>query len=211
MRIIDKIANKFFLFFFSLFPQNVRRSSISFFSILRYYLYSIWISSKYRFYNCRFQKPINLILNAQYFKIGEKTKFGKQVVLTAWYKKGSDSYHPSVVIGKNCSFGDYLHLTCINKIVIGDNILTGRWVTITDNSHGNTTKENLIIPPCERPLFSKGPVIIKDNVWIGDKVTILAGVTIGEGAVIAANSVVTKDVPPYSVMGGIPAKILKQN
>lgn len=58
--------------------------------------------------------------------------------------------------------------------------------------------------------MSKGPVIIGQNVWVGDKATILPGVTIGDGAVIGANSVVTKDVPPYSIVGGNPAKVLKQ-
>lgn len=60
-------------------------------------------------------------------------------------------------------------------------------------------------------MVSKGPVIIEDNVWIGDKATILANVTIGKGAVVAANSVVTKDVPAYSVVAGIPAKVIKTN
>ena len=63
--------------------------------------------------------------------------------------------------------------------------------------------------PLEREVYSKGPVIIEKNVWIGDKVTILPGVTVGQGAVIAANSVVSKDVPAFSVVGGIPAKLLK--
>lgn len=59
-------------------------------------------------------------------------------------------------------------------------------------------------------LFSKGDVTIGDNVWIGDKATVLPGVTIGDGAVIAANTVVTHDVPAYSVVGGNPARIIKQ-
>lgn len=75
-----------------------------------------------------------------------------------------------------------------------------------DNDHGNTNKESLMIPPIERKLVSKGPIVIGNHVWIGDKVTILSGVTIGEGAVIAANAVVTKDVPAYSVVVGNPAK-----
>lgn len=57
--------------------------------------------------------------------------------------------------------------------------------------------------------FSKGNIIIGDDVWIGYRSTILSGVTIGQGAVIAAGSVVTKDVPPYAVVGGVPAKIIK--
>jgi virginiamycin A acetyltransferase len=64
--------------------------------------------------------------------------------------------------------------------------------------------------PLEREVVSKGEVYIGNNVWIGDKVTILPGVHIGDGAVIGANAVVVKDVTPYSVVGGNPAKIIKK-
>jgi virginiamycin A acetyltransferase len=57
--------------------------------------------------------------------------------------------------------------------------------------------------------ISKGPVNIGNDVWIGTQSTILTGVTIGDGAIIAANSVVSKDVPPYAIVGGTPAKVLK--
>lgn len=56
---------------------------------------------------------------------------------------------------------------------------------------------------------SKGDIIIKDDVWIGTKSTILSGVTIGQGAVIAAGSIVVDDVPPYSIVGGVPAKVIR--
>ena len=87
--------------------------------------------------------------------------------------------------------------------------MTGRWVTITDNGHGKTDFDNLKIQPDKRKLYTKGPVVIGNNVWMGDKVTILPGVTIGNGSVIAANSVVTKDIPSFSVAAGNPAKIIK--
>lgn len=154
----------------------------------------------------------------QFISIGHGTIFDDHLFLTAW-----ENYHciidgekiiqhhtPSLTIGEGCCFGAFNHLTCINKIDIGNNLLTGKWITITDNSHGNTNEETLLIDPIKRPLFSKGPVIIGNNVWIGDKATILPGVIIGDGAVVAANSVVTKDVPAYCVVGGNPAKIIKQ-
>ena len=62
----------------------------------------------------------------------------------------------------------------------------------------------------DRILKSKGRITIQDNVWIGDNAVILSGVTIGEGAIVGANSVVTKDVPPFTVVGGVPARIIKQ-
>ena len=124
---------------------------------------------------------------------------------------GVSDCDPNLSIGNNCSFGAYNHITCANRVTIGDSLLTGKWVTITDNSHGETDKDTLGMRPQKRPITSKGPVVIGNNVWIGDKVTILPGVTIGDGAVIAANAVVTKDVQAYSVVGGNPVKVIKQN
>ena len=115
-----------------------------------------------------------------------------------------------MTIGEKCHFGAFNHITCTNKITIGEECLTGKWVTITDNSHGDTDIESLQVPPIKRPIVSKGPVIIGKNVWLGDKATILPNVTIGDGAVIAANSVVTKDVPAFSVVAGSPAKIVNR-
>lgn len=140
--------------------------------------------------------------------IAEKTNFGDFCYLTTWPEYVQEK--PTLEIGAHCNFGGFNHITCTNKIVIGNNVLTGRWVTISDNNHGNTSQEMLLKHPTERPIVSKGPVIIEDDVWIGDKATILAGVHIGKGAVIAANAVVTKDVPAYSVVAGNPARIIKQ-
>jgi len=143
--------------------------------------------------------------------IGDHTHIGNGCVITAWERTADGGIHtPEIRIGANCSIGEYNNITSTNRIEIGDNLLTGRWVTITDNSHGTTDAESLHTAPLVRPVVSKGPVIIGKNVWIGDKATILPGVTIGDGAVIAANSVVTKDVPAYGVVGGIPAKPLKK-
>lgn len=64
--------------------------------------------------------------------------------------------------------------------------------------------------PDDRPLVCKGEIHIGDNVWIGEKAAVLSGVTVGDGAVIGANSIVTHDVPPYSVVAGCPARIIYQ-
>ena len=93
--------------------------------------------------------------------------------------------------------------------MIGNGVLTGRFVLITDNAHGGTAKEELVIAPASRTIVSKGEVVIGNNVWLGDKVTILPGIHIGDGAVIGANSVVTKNIPAYAVACGNPARIIK--
>lgn len=151
---------------------------------------------------------MRLLKGAKYIIIGDNSHLGVQAELTAWDTFGNDRFIPSIEIGDNVSIGSYCHITAINRIVIGNGVLTGRWVTITDNSHGNTDVEALNQLPVKRSLKSKGPVIIEDNVWIGDKATILPGVTIGKGSVIGANAVISKDVPPYSIAVGNPMRII---
>lgn len=164
-----------------------------------------------RFRNCPrsviFEK-IGLLLGGKHICIGENTKFHDYIYLTVWGEPAADVV---ISIGRNCNFGAFNHITAINCIKIGDNCLTGKWVTISDNNHGTTELSDLRLPPSRRKVVSKGPVIIGNDVWIGEKATILGGVTIGDGAVVGANSVVTKDVPPYSVVGGNPARVIKTN
>ena len=143
----------------------------------------------------------------QYTTVGDMTGIGEYSIVTAYKALAKD---PELTIGSNCNIGPYNHITCINKVQIGNGLLTGRWVTITDNSHGNNTLEELSVAPWQRKLSSKAGVVIGQNVWIGDKATILPGVTIGDGSIIGANSVVTKDVPPHTIVCGNPARIVKQ-
>lgn len=171
-------------------------------------LRSLWLGNALKECgNARFAKGVQLIGGAK-ISIGNSF-IGKNTAITAWPKESSIE-NIELVIGNGCSIGAYNHITCANKIVIHDGVLTGKFVTITDNSHGNTDESSLLLKPNERPIVSKGPVVIGRNVWIGDKATILPGVIIGEGAVVAANAVVTKDIPQYGVVVGNPARILSK-
>lgn len=158
---------------------------------------------------------VKKLYGGKYISIGNYTGFNHDLTLTAWDRfnaaSGVQIFTPEIKIGNYCNFGAYNHISACNSISIGNGVLTGKWVTIVDNSHGDTDFETLQIRPLCRKIVSKGPVIIGNNVWIGDKATILPNVTIGEGAVIAANSVVTKNVPAYSVVAGIPAKVIRTN
>lgn len=146
------------------------------------------------------------ILTPQNVSVGNSSSIMSNCIIETYEKDGKK---PNLKIGDNVSIGEYSHITCTNNIRIGNGVLTGRFVLITDNSHGNLTEEEADIPPLSREIHSKGPILIGDNVWIGDKATILPNVTIGKGSIIAANAVVTKDVPEYSVVAGVPAKIIK--
>ncbi len=145
-----------------------------------------------------------------HIKIG-KSSIGRGCIISAIDKYGSDIYNPQISIGDYCHIGEFSHITACQEVRIGNHVLMGRMVFISDNSHGDSTRDAMSISPISRKLYIKGPVVIEDNVWIGERVVILSGVTIGEGAVVAANAVVTKDVPSYSIVGGVPAKLIRQN
>lgn len=161
--------------------------------------------------NVHISPGLNLLGGDQIY-IGNGTIFGNNCVLNCWKEYGKNKeqkLNPILRIGSNCNFGEYTHITCANKITIGNNLLTGRRCLITDNAHGSISYEDLSIPPTERLLYSKGEIVIDDNVWLGDRVCVCAGVHIGKGAVIAANAVVTHDVPAFSLAAGVPARIVK--
>lgn len=120
-----------------------------------------------------------------------------------------ETFTEKIQIGDNVCITEGCYLSATQKITIKSGTLLGTNVFITDNFHGQGTYEELSIPPIHRQIYVKGPVEIGRNVWIGRNVCVMPGVTIGDGAIIGANSVVTHDVPAYSVVAGVPAKIIK--
>lgn len=118
-----------------------------------------------------------------------------------------DKFSPELIIGDNVNIEQYCHIGCINKVIIEDGVLIASRVYISDHYHGDTSSSNL--RPAKRNLTSKGPVVIKKNVWIGEGAVIMPGVTIGENSIIGANAVVTKSFPDNSIIAGVPAKLIK--
>jgi len=138
---------------------------------------------------------------------------GTRFRMDALSEFNGEYFEPSIIIGNGVSFGTDAHIACVESIQIGENFLAGSRVTIIDHDHGvyNQRKNLSSMPsvsPGERSLNSL-PIKIGDNVHIGENAVILKGVSIGDGAIVAAGSVVAKDVPPASIVGGNPAKIIK--
>lgn len=110
-----------------------------------------------------------------------------------------------IVIGNKSGIGEKCSI--YGKCVIGDNVLMGPECIIYTKNHKYIDKSRLII---DQGVTCEEPVYIGNDVWIGCRVIFLPGVRIGDGAVIAAGSIVTKDVPSYTVVGGNPAKYIKK-
>ncbi|MXV17394.1 acyltransferase [Hufsiella ginkgonis] len=146
----------------------------------------------------------------EYISVGDNFMCLGNLRIGAYSKHNKSTFNPTIVIGNGVSINFYCHISCINKIIIGDNVLMASKIFITDHYHGEIDERAIKISPSLRELVSKGPVIIENNVWIGEGVVILPGVTIGENSIIGANSVVTKSFPRNSVIGGIPAKVIRQ-
>ena len=118
---------------------------------------------------------------------------------------------------QNLSVGDYSSIPKDSTIFcsqaelsIGKKVVMGPKPTIITGDHRTDVIGVFIMDSLEKSQENDAPVIIEDDVWIGSNVTILKGVTIGRGSVVAAGSVVTKSCEPYSVIGGIPAKLIKK-
>lgn len=153
--------------------------------------------------------PVSLC-GGRYMKIGNNFRACANLRLECIDGWNGELFSPKLTIGNNVTLHYRCHIGCINSIVIGNNVLMGSNVFITDHSHGTLEATSKDISWIRRPLLSKGGVVIKDDVWIGENVTILPGVTIGEGSIVGANSVVTHSVPPYSIAAGNPAKVVRQ-
>lgn len=112
-----------------------------------------------------------------------------------------------LTIGDNVNMSDWVHVGAMSSVTIGHGCLLGSKVLITDHSHGTAVDIATVAPlrPDARPLHTKGPVVIEDNVWLGDAVVVLPGVRIGSNSIVGANSVVTRDIPRNTIWAGVPA------
>lgn len=121
---------------------------------------------------------------------------------TTIYTPLSINYGKNTRIGKRVFINSACSFLDLGGITIEDDVLIAPKVNLLSEGHP--------ISPKERKNLKTGPIHIKRNAWIGANATILAGVTIGENSVVAAGSVVSKDVPANVIVGGSPAKVLKE-
>lgn len=131
-------------------------------------------------------------------KIGNDTELLDGVILMSYF-------NGNIIIGNNCSINPYTIIYGVADTKIGNHVMIAGHCMLIPNNHGFSRKD---IPMQQQENIYKG-ILIDDDVWIGHGCTILDGVHIQKGAIIAAGSVVNKDVPEFSIYGGVPAKLIK--
>ncbi|WP_240541626.1 acyltransferase [Bifidobacterium callimiconis] len=145
----------------------------------------------------------------QYISCDESVVLGDDCKLYCW-----DSYNgkrfaekPEIRIGKRVHATRALTLQCARKIIIEDDVLLASNISLIDYNHGMSPLTDSYL---ENPLSLSDGILIGQGSWIGNNVLIVGGVTLGKKCIIGAGSVVTKDIPPYSVAVGNPAHVIKR-
>ncbi|HLF26879.1 MAG TPA: acyltransferase [Anaerolineae bacterium] len=131
----------------------------------------------------------------------------RQVALYRWSMIELGQGTSSVRIGANTHIQSGCVLNAfVGSILIGANCMIAPRCGFTPYQHGFADAGR---PMCEQPLTSQGDIVVEDDVWLGLNVCVMDGVTIGKGAIVGAGAVVTKDIPPYAIAGGVPARVIR--
>lgn len=162
------------------------------------------------------------IRHPKYISLGDRVAIDDGVLLDA-SGAGEEGIMiaDDVIISRNCviqgktasvSIGNNTDIGCNAILSSGGGIQIGRYVLIAGNCYiggGRYFNEQLDVPMLKQGVYTRGPVVIEDDVWLGAGSTVLDGVKIGKGCIVGAGAVVTKDLPDYAIATGIPAKVIK--
>jgi acetyltransferase-like isoleucine patch superfamily enzyme len=152
----------------------------------------------------RIEPPLKLSGGA-FIHLGKNVHVCSHVWLNVKNESGGNL--PTLSIGDGTYIGRFTQINAWQNVIIEENVLIADRVFISDADHNFEDIHTPVILQGDR---FKGKVWLKQGCWLGIGVVIMPGVTVGRNAVVGANSVVTKDVPDYTVVGGIPAKIIKE-
>ena len=148
-----------------------------------------------------------MLTNPQCIVIEENVVIRGYSRIEAIVHDGYTKFNPAIKIGKNTKIEQYFHVGACELVEIGENVLIASRVFISDHNH---CFSDINIPIKQQGITAGGKVVIERNVWLCEGCVILPGLTIGRNSVVGANAVVKRNIPPYSVAVGIPAKVIKQ-
>ena len=181
--------------------------SYSFYNFFKTFIDLIF--TKIFFKNSRLIRSPLFIRNKKNINFGKNLTTGRFCRLETFKNKALEE---KIKFGNDVQIGDFVHISAVDSISIGDNTLLASKVLIIDHDHGyydnSINASNPFSIPIHRELKSKA-ISIGNNVWIGDNTVISKGSEIGEGSVIGANSFVNSIIPSFSIATGNPAKVIK--
>jgi len=170
-----------------------------------------WVATRMTMPQARLVRRPLYLRGRRWMQIGPGLTTGPGLRLDAF--PISPENGPVLRIGRDVQINDYVHIGAVHSVIIGDRVLIASKVFISDHNHGKTkgpgAHDHPNIPPISRQLVH-AEVVIEDDVWIGEFVSVLPGVRIGKGSIVGTMSVVTRDVPAYTMVAGSPARILKR-
>lgn len=151
--------------------------------------------------------PATSLMNERYIHVGAQTMIGQHVTLSAGMAPGQQCVtDPVVTIGDRCLIGKGSGIVGHFSITIGDDVWTGHHVYITDQNHGYDD----VTRPISLQTMPERPVVVGDGSWLGHGTVVLPGARIGRHVTVGANSVVTGELPDFSVAVGNPAKVIRR-
>lgn len=145
------------------------------------------------------------LIGSKFISVGSDVIIGKH----SWFnviKSDNSDVSLNLEIGEGTFIGNFVQINAWKSVFIGKFVLIGSKVFITDADHNFSSSE---VPIKLQGDQFRGAVILEDGCWIGTGVAIMPGVRIGKNSIVAANAVVTKDVPDFTIVGGVPAKFIK--
>ena len=181
--------------------------------VIRNRAWSPWYLIRYwRFLVFKVRNPhiitTGFVFFGKHVEVNARKGYGR-MILGRWVHLGDNNrlrcHEGNLVIGDKCVFGRENTVNAYLDIEIGAGSIISDWVYVCDFDH--VTED--IYRPIKDQGIVKSPVRIGPDVWIGTKATVLRGTTVGNGSVLGAHSLVRGEVPPFSVMGGVPARVLK--
>lgn len=144
-------------------------------------------------------------------QVGNDVAIANHVTLRAMtaypWSNPPQAFAPEIVLGERCFINNFSQISCVRRVAIGADVLIAENCFIADNNHGYADSD---LPVRAQPLAAAGEVEIGAGSWIGAHCSIVGNVRIGRHCVVGANSVVTTDLPDFSVAAGAPARVLKR-
>ena len=143
----------------------------------------------------------------KYITMADNVRIGNDTRLSFYDEFNNHALKPSLTFGNNVYIGNHFTVLCADAVIIEDDVLMASYIMISSENHGIDPESK--VSYAKQSLITK-PVRICRGVWLGEKVSILQGVTIGEKAIIGTGSVVTQDIPPFSIAVGMPARVIEK-